>query len=202
MFTRPMSAKREGVTYGKITLCFPKRCDGGRCFVDGCERLGGQRHGESNSHRNAQGCGHGYTTVDCKAYAVLIPTTPGTVTLSGAGVLSWLYSADQSANAHAGFDYSTAGSSVTGIKPIQGSSAGTVTAFICAVHVPYTFTNAVGGQSMVVMYDVTASDNSPCVAGYCPFPPTYPGGHARQVMQIATPPADGGTIEVSAHPKL
>jgi len=110
--------------------------------------------------------GTGYTTANCKAYAVLIPSTQSTVTVGAAGLLSWLYSADQSANAHAGFDYSTAGSSVTRIKPIQGKSAGTVTAFTCVVHVPYTFTDAVGGQSIAVMYDVTASDNSPYVSGY------------------------------------
>jgi len=139
--------------------------------------------------------GTGYTTANCKAYAVLIPSTQSTVTVGAAGLLSWLYSADQSANAHAGFDYSTAGSSVTRIKPIQGKSAGTVTAFTCVVHVPYTFTDAVGGQSIAVMYDVTASDNSPYVSGYGStgygFPPTYPGGHARQIMQIALPPSDG-----------
>ena len=82
--------------------------------------------------------GTGYTTANCKAYAVLIPSTQNTVTVSAAGLLSWLYSADQSANAHAGFDYVTAGSAITGVKPVQGSSAGTVTAFTCAVHVPYT----------------------------------------------------------------
>lgn len=147
--------------------------------------------------------GTGYTVVNCKAYAVLIPTTASTETVSAAGVLSWLFSADQSANAHAGFDYSTAGSSVTGTKPVQGSSAGSVTAFTCVVNVPYTFTDAAGsGQSLAVMYEVQASDNSTCAAGYCPFPPTYPGGHTRQVQQIAVPPADGAVTSLSAHLKL
>jgi hypothetical protein len=146
--------------------------------------------------------GTGYTTVNCKAYAVLIPSTDSSVAVGAAGLLSWLYSGDQSANAHAGFDYSTPGSSVTGIKPVPNSSAGTVTAFTCVVHVPYTFTNAVGGQSIAVMYDATATDNSPCVTGYCAFPPTYPGGHARQVMQIAAPPSNGGKIDLTASLKL
>ncbi len=57
--------------------------------------------------------GTGYTTANCKAYAILIPSTQNSVTVSAAGLLSWLYSADQSANAHVGFDYVTAGSSIT-----------------------------------------------------------------------------------------
>ncbi len=146
--------------------------------------------------------GTGYTVANCKAYAVLIPTTDSSVTLGAAGLLSWLYSGVQSANAHAGFDYSTAGSSVTGIKPVPGSTAGTVTAFTCALAVPYTFTNPIGGQSMAVMYEVTATDGSSCATGYCPFPPTYPGGHTRQIMQIAVPPADPGSIVLSAKVKL
>ena len=91
--------------------------------------------------------GTGYTTVDCSAHVVLIPTTASTVTLSAAGLLSWLSSAYQSANAHTGFDYSTAGSSISGVAPNPPSNAGSVTGFTCMVRVPYTFTNAVGGQS-------------------------------------------------------
>jgi hypothetical protein len=144
--------------------------------------------------------GTGYTGINCKAYAVLIPSTDSSV--SAADVLSWLYSADQSANAHAGFDYSTPGSSVTGTAPIPPSNAGSVTGFTCLVDVPYNFTNAVGGQSIAVMYEVTASDKSPCVTGYCPSPPTYPGGHTRQVMQVAAPPSNGGVINLTAHLKL
>jgi hypothetical protein len=145
--------------------------------------------------------GTGYTTINCKAYTVLIPSTSGNLTLSAAGVLSWLYSADQSANAHAGFDYSTAGSSITGVKP-AGSNPGSATGFTCLVDVPYTFTNAIGGESIAVMYDVTASDNSPCAAGYCPSAPKYPGGHTRQVQQIALPPTNGGVINVAASLRL
>jgi len=137
--------------------------------------------------------GTGYTAINCKAYTVLIPSTSVNVTLSAAGLLSWLYSADQSANAHAGFDYATAGSSVTGVKPTS-SNPGSVTGFTCLVDVPYTFTDAVGAQSIAVMYDVTASDNG--------FPPKYPGGHTRQVQQIALPPTNGGVITVSASLKL
>lgn len=149
--------------------------------------------------------GTGYTKVDCKAFAVLIPTTDATVSLGAAGVLAWLYSADQSANAHAGFatqfgGYSTAGSSVTG-NPPSSTNAGTVTAFTCSVHVPYTFTDAVGGQSVAVMYEVSASDSGGPI-GNTLSPPTYPGGHTRQVMQIALPPANGGVINLSAHLKL
>ena len=145
--------------------------------------------------------GTGYTAINCKAYTVLIPSTSSAVTLGAAGVLSWLYSADQSANAHAGFAYSTVGSSVTGVKP-TGSNPGSVTAFTCAVDVPYTFTDAGGTQNIAVMYDVTASDNAPCSTGYCPSPPKYPGGHTRQVQQIALPPASPGTITLSASLKL
>jgi hypothetical protein len=145
--------------------------------------------------------GTGYTTVDCKAYVLLIPTTTNTVTLTTAGVLSWLYSGDQSASAHVGFDYLTAGSTITGVKP-SSSSAGSVSGFHCNIRVPYTFTNAVGGQSLAVMYEVKAKDNSPCVQGYCAFPPTYPGGHAREMMEIVAPPANGGTISLSAQPRL
>ena len=69
---------------------------------------------------------------------------------------------------------------------------------------PYTFTDAVGGQSIAVMYDVSASDGAPCnkVVGYCPAAPTYPGGHTRQVMQIDLPPPNGGVINLSANLKL
>jgi hypothetical protein len=123
--------------------------------------------------------------------------------VSAAGVLSWLFTGDQSANAHAGFDYSTAGSSVTGTKPVQGSSAGSVTPFTCVVNVPYTFTDAAGsGQSLAVMYEVQASDNASCGTGYCPFPPKYPGGHTRQVQQIALPPANGTVTSLSVNLKL
>lgn len=147
--------------------------------------------------------GTGYTTVDCKAYAVLIPTTDSSVTVSAAGLLSWLYSGDQSANAHAGFNYSTAGSSVTGTKPIQGSSAGSVTGFTCVISVPYTFTDAAGsGQSLAVMYEVQASDPGYLFPPTYNFPPTYPGGHTRQVQQIALPPANGTVTSLSAHLKL
>ena len=145
--------------------------------------------------------GTGYTTIDCKAYVVLIPTTTNTVTLTTAGVLSWLYSGDQSASAHVGFDYSTAGSSITGVKP-SSASPGSVTGFLCNIRVPYTFTNAVGGQSLAVMYEIKAKDNSPCAVGYCPFPPTYPGGHAREMMQIVAPPSNGSSISLSAQPRL
>jgi hypothetical protein len=146
--------------------------------------------------------GTGYTTANCKAYAVLIPTTNSAVTVGGAGLLSWLYNADQSSNAHAGFDYTTGGSSITGVKPVPPTSAGRVSGFTCVVNVPYTFTNAVGGQSIAVMYDVSVSDGSPCATGYCPFPPKYPGGHSRQVMQIAVPPSNGGVINLSANLKM
>ena len=88
--------------------------------------------------------GTGYTAANCSATAALIPTISSTETLGGAGLLSWLLSADQSAKAHAGFDYSTSGSSVSGVKPIPGSSAGNVTGFKCVVNVPYTFTNPAG----------------------------------------------------------
>ena len=143
--------------------------------------------------------GTGYTTVNCTAHAILIPSTDSAVTVGAAGLLSWLSTADQSANAHAGFDYSTTGSSVTGIKPVEGSTVGTVTAFTCVVHVPYRFTDSVGGQSILVLYDVTASDNG---SVFPSSPPTYPGGHTRQVMQIAAPPSDGGTIGLSTTLKL
>ncbi len=146
--------------------------------------------------------GSGYTTVNCKAYAVLIPTTTSAATLSAAGILSWLYSADQSSNAHAGFDYSTAGSSVIGVTPVSPTNPGNVSGFTCVLNVPYTFTNATGGESIAVMYDVNVSDGMPCVIGYCPAAPKYPGGHSRQIMQIALPPQNGGAINLSASLKM
>lgn len=143
--------------------------------------------------------GTGYTAANCKAYALLIPATPSTTTLSAAGLLSWLYSADQSANAHAGFGTSTAGSSVTGVPPNPGTGfAGSVTGFTCVVSVPYDFTNGTGSEDIAVMYEVSVSDGAPCVTGYCPVAPKYPGGHTRQVMQVKAPPTNGGVTNLSA----
>ena len=145
--------------------------------------------------------GTGYTAANCRAYAVLIPSITNATTLSAAGLLSWLYSADQSANAHAGFDSTTAGSSVTGVKPGPNTS-GSVTGFTCVIQVPYTFTNATGSESIAVMYDVSVADGGVCAVGYCPTPSKYPGGHTRQVMQIAVPPANGGVTNLSASLKM
>ena len=70
------------------------------------------------------------------------------------------------------------------------------------IQVPYTFTNATGSESIAVMYDVSVADGGVCAVGYCPTPSKYPGGHTRQVMQIAVPPANGGVTNLSASLKM
>ena len=152
--------------------------------------------------------GTGYTAANCNALALLIPAIDNAATLSGAGLLSWLYSADQSANAHAAFGVmgiggSTPGSSVTGVPPNPATGAvGSVSGFTCVITVPYTFTNATaaGTENIAIMYNASASDPG---AYYPTFaPPKYPGGHTRQLMQVKLPPANGTVTNLSANVKL
>lgn len=131
------------------------------------------------------------------------------MTVSTAGLLSWLNVANQSRTANVSFDHTTDGSSINGTAPTyntyhQVTSPGSVTGFTCVITVPYNFANTNNNESLAVMYSVSASDGAPCLktAGYCPFPPTFPGGSQRQVLQIALPPQNGGIVNVSQNVTL
>lgn len=151
--------------------------------------------------------GKGYTSVDCKARAVLIPTTGSSVTIGTATLLPWLQSGVHSSSGHAGFANSTEGSSVVGETPTS-TTAGSVTGFTCKVVVPYRFSNASdSGQSIAVVFEVSASDPGAWISpgGNVPpsfVPPSYPGGSTTQVKQIALPPANPGVISITSGVKL